>query len=198
MSVVVVSYPPSAGGNHLKNILCLSQTFANYHELDSTVYNQLEEIQGTVHCVQGRNVQPRFIDRMVNNPDQCWLLAGHIGELAPYRNQLLQQARKFILISIDTPRERRMLESRQQRLGQQNHPYWLEEEQPFFYQSLMYETYFDTPADNVLTVPLMNFWHPTFQQGLVIDQLNSFLNINLEPRPVEILHSKWLKYNSTI
>jgi hypothetical protein len=197
MSVVVVSYPPSAGGNHLKNILCLDKLFANHHELDSAVYDQIADMQGTVHCLQGRNVQPQFIDRIVNHPDQCWLLAGHIGELAPYRNQLLQQSRKFILISIDTPRERRMLEARQHRLGQQNHPYWLEEEQPFFYQSLMYQTYFDTPADDILTVPLMNFWHPTFQEGLVIDQLNSFLNISLEHRPVEILHSRWQQCNST-
>lgn len=195
MSVVVVSYPPSAGGNHLKNILCLSNTFANHSELDSTVYNQTTDPPGTVHCVSGRNVQSCLIERIVNNPQQCWLLAGHVGELSPYRTELLSQPRKFISISIDTPRERRMLENRQKRLGQQCHPYWLEEEQPFFYQSLMYETYFATDKHNILTVPLANFWHPTFQEGLVIDQLNDFLNIKLERNPAEILHDRWRQAN---
>jgi hypothetical protein len=191
MSAVIISYPPSAGGNHLKNILCLSNYFANHTELDATIYDQSANYQGAVHCVQGRNVQPRLIERIVNNPGQCWLLPGHIGELAPYRSQLLAQERKFITISIDTPRERRMLEQRQHRLGQQNHPYWLEEEQPFFYQSLMYETYFATAPANILTVPLANLWHPTFQEGLVLDQVEQFLNITIERNPAEILHDKW-------
>jgi hypothetical protein len=195
MSVVVVSYPPAAGGNHLKNILCLSNYFANHSELDSTVYDQKFVPPGTVHCIRGRNVQDQFIQRIIDNPDQCWILAGHIGELAPYRSQLLSQTRKFISISIDTPRECRMLEQRQQRLGQQNHPYWLHEEQPFFYQSLMYKTYFETSTDNILTVPLMNLWHPTLQQGQVLDSLDEFLSIKLERLPAEILHKKWCQQN---
>lgn len=195
MSVIIVSYPPAAGGNHFKNILCLSDKFANHTELDSTHYDLTTTTPGTVHCVQGRNVQPQLIERIVNNPDQCWLLPGHIGELAPYRKELLLQSRKFITITIDTPRERRMLETRQQRLGQQNHPYWLEEEQPFFYQRLMYETYFATDPADILTVPLSNFWHPTFQEGLVLTQLEQFLNISIERFPAEILHTKWRQAN---
>jgi hypothetical protein len=198
MSVVIISYPPSAGGNHFKNILCLSNSFANHSELDSTVYNQVTEPPGTVHCVSGRNVQPILIERIINHPRQCWLLAGHIGELAPYRTELLSQPRKFISVSIDTPRELRMLERRQQRLGQQNHPYWLEEEQPFFYQSLMYETYFATEKHDILTVPLANFWHPTFQEGQVINQLNDFLNIKIEHTPANIMHNKWCQQNSLL
>lgn len=195
MSVVIISYPPSAGGNHLKNILCLSNRFANHSELDSTIYDQSMNNQGTVHCIQGRNVQSRFIERIVNSPEQCWLLPGHIGELAPYRTELLTQQRKFIVISIDTPREHQMLDTRQKRLGQQCHPYWLEEEQPFFYQSLMYETYFATSASDILTVPLANLWHPTFQEGLVLNQVEEFLNISVERFPAQILQDKWCRAN---
>lgn len=198
MSVVIVSYPPAAGGNHFKNILCLSNHFANSAELDSTVYNQAIDKQGTVHCIHGRNVQPWLVERATNNPEQCWIIPGHLGELAPYRTKLLEQSRKFISISIDTSRERRILGERQNRLGQQNHPYWLEEEQPFFYQSLMYETYFNTAKEDILVIPLSHFWHPTFQEGLVLDQVENFLSVKIERFPANILHTKWLQANMLI
>jgi hypothetical protein len=195
MSAVIVAYCPSAGGNHLKNILSLSSTFANHQEIDFTLYDRIDHTMGTVHSVSGRNVQGIFIDRMIQHPDQCWLLSGHFGELALFRQSLLTIDRKFLIITIDQAVDRRLLKYRQQRLGQQCHPYWLEEEQPYLYQPKLYETYFNVDPANIATVSLYDLWHPTLKDHSVIAHLNKFLNIDISVTPAQILQQKWWNSN---
>jgi hypothetical protein len=191
MSAVVIAYCPSSGGNHLKNLLCLSNDFANHNELDSTIYDTAH--QGTVHCVSGRNVQPHLIQRMIDCPDQCWVIPAHFGEIAPYRSQINHVNKKFIVISIDTKQERQWLQRRQSQLGQQCHDYWLDEEQPWLYRADMYYNYFG--ATSVLTIPLADLWSPTLNQGQVIQQINKFLHINIDLHPAQILQNKWITSN---
>jgi hypothetical protein len=191
MSAVIVAYCPGAGGNHLKNLLCLSNAFANHNELDSTVYDHMPN--HAVHCVPGRNVQPYLIDRMVNNPDQCWVIPAHFGELAPYQKQLSAVNKKFIVISIDTAEERQFLTRRQQWLGQQCHEYWLNEEQPFLYHADLYYSYFG--AVDVLTISLTDLWSPTLNQAQVIYSINEFLNIEIDPGLAQLLQNKWSNIN---
>ena len=195
MSAVIVTYCPAAGGNHLKNILSLSSSFANQEEMDLTVYDRADQTSGAVHSVNGRNVQNIFIDRMISQPSQCWLLSGHFGELAPVRSSLLSIDKKFIIITIDSALDRRLLARRQQRLGQQCHPYWLEEEQLYLYQPEMYQTYFNILAQNIATVSLYDLWHPTLCDYAVINKLNDFLNINIDPESAQNLQQKWWKSN---
>lgn len=195
MSAVIVAYCPSAGGNHLKNILSLSSSFANHHETDLTIYDRADQTSGTVHSVSGRNVQNVFVDRMLEHPDQCWLLSGHFGELAPVRESLLKVDRKFLIITMDQSIDRQLLEHRQQRLGQQCHPYWLEEEQPYLYQPKMYQTYFDVDPANIATVSLYDLWHPTLKDHSVIAHINKFLNIDIDVTPAQILQQKWCNIN---
>ena len=195
MSAVIVAYCPSAGGNHLKNILSLSPTFANQGEMDLTVYDRADYTSGTVHSVNGRNVQDIFVDRMLNQPDQCWLLSGHFGELAPIRQSLLTVDRKFLIITIDQLIDRRLLERRQERLGQQCHPYWLEEEQPYLYQPNIYQTYFGVDSANIAAISLYDLWHPTLCDYTVLTKINEFLNIDIDIERARNLQQKWWSSN---
>ena len=195
MSAVIVAYCPAAGGNHLKNILSLSSSFANYAEMDLTVYDRADHTSGAVHSINGRNVQDVFIDRMLDQPNQCWLLSGHFGELASVRNQLLTVDKKFLIVTINNVLDLRLIELRQRRLGQQCHPYWLEEEQLYLYQSLMYQTYFNVDPANIATVSLYDLWHPTLQDGTVITKINQWLDINIELDTAQDLQKKWWHSN---
>jgi hypothetical protein len=195
VSAVIVAYCPSAGGNHLKNILSLSSAFANQGEMDLTVYDRADQTSGTVHSVSGRNVQDVFIDRMIQQPDQCWLLSGHFGELAPIRESLLNVDLKFLIITIDQSMDRRLLERRQQRLGQQCHPYWLEEEQLYLYQPKMYQTYFNVDSANIATISLYDLWHPTLCDYTVLTKINEFLNIDIDAESAQNLQQKWWSSN---
>jgi hypothetical protein len=195
VSAVIVAYCPSSGGNHLKNILSLSSVFANHHEIDFTVYDRVDQTSGTVHSVNGRNVQNVFIDRMIQHPEQCWLLSGHFGELALFRQSLLTVDCKFLIITIDQLIDRRLLELRQQRLGQHCHPYWLEEEQLYLYQPKMYQTYFNVDPANIATVSLYDLWHPTLKDHSVITHINKFLNIDIDVIPAQQIQQKWWNSN---
>ena len=195
MSAVIVAYCPAAGGNHLKNILSLSPTFANRGEMDLTVYDRADQTSGAVHSIDGRNVQDIFVERMLNQPDQCWLLSGHFGELASVRESLLKVDKKFLIITIDQSTDRQLLERRQQRLGQQCHPYWLDEEQPYLYQPEMYQTYFGVDSVNMATVSLYDLWHPTLCDHTVLTKINEFLNINIDTESAQNLQKKWWSSN---
>jgi hypothetical protein len=195
MSAVIVTYCPASGGNHLKNILSLSSFFANQDEMDLTVYDRVDQTSGAVHSVDGRNVQDIFVDRMLDQPDQCWLMSGHFGELAPVRSALSAVDKKFIIVTINNSVDCRLLTNRQQRLGQQCHPYWLEEEQPYLYQPRMYQTYFGVDPANIATISLYDLWHPTLCDHAVINKLNDFLNINIDTESAQNLQQKWWQGN---
>ena len=136
MSAIIISYPPGAGGNHLKNILCLDRNFANSGDLNLAVYDEPIQPPGTVHSRPGRNVHEYIVNDIVNSPDQRWILHGHYGELAPHREKINSITEKtFVLISINRPRDQELLTRRQQRLGYGHHPYWNQEEQPYLYRS---------------------------------------------------------------
>jgi hypothetical protein len=195
VSAVIVAYCPAAGGNHLKNILSLSSSFANQTEMDLSVYDRADQTSGAVHSINGRNVQDIFVDRMLNQPSQCWLLSGHFGELASVGTRLATVDKKFLIITIDTELDRRLLERRQSRLGQHCHPYWLEEEQWYLYQPRMYQTYFNVDPSDIATVSLYELWHPTLCNGAVINKINAFLNIGIDCESAQNLQQKWWHSN---
>jgi hypothetical protein len=159
------------------------------------VYDRADQTSGAVHSVSGRNVKYTFVDQMVNHPDQCWLLSGHFGELAQFRSQLLSIDKKFVIITIDTDLDRNLLERRQHRMGQQCHPYWLNEEQLYLYQEPMCQTYFGVDPTNTTTVRLYDLWHPTLCNGAVIHKINEFLNINIDLESALDLQKKWWSSN---
>lgn len=192
MTVVVIAYPPAGGGNHLKNMLCLDPSFANSNELDHSKYRLgCRE----VHSTSGRNMQEYKIAQ-AESAEQDYILHGHFGELAPWRDRINAVIdKKFIIVTIDNQRDQDLLDTRQHRLGQFGHDYYLREEQPYLYQSEFYQTYFTGRLENIYTIALNDFWNPVLDQSQIIQQLNSFLNKNIDVEQAQILHQCWHSNN---
>ncbi len=196
MSAVVIAYPPMAGGNHFKNLLCLDPFFANSSDLDRSVYTSPEtEPAGTAHSVGGRNVHTYLFEKIAADPGRTWIAHGHFGELAPFQTELNSiDHKKYIVITIDTDEDRKLLFSRQERLGgTSGHPYYLDEEQPYLYQPPMYETYFT--SNDIMTCSMREVWDPDLNRSKLIDRWNSFLNINIDVNEAQHYHTLWWNSN---
>ena len=193
MTALVIAYPPSGGGNHLKNILCLDKSFANSNDLDVSVYTRGER---EVHSTSGRNVTPERVATAAGDPHHEYIIHGHFGELATQREQINAIVdKKFIIITIDTSRDRYLLNTRQHRLGQMSHEYYLNEEQLYLYQPYFYQTYFTGLPTNIYTIALNDFWHPDLNKYKIVQQLNTFLNKNVDQEQAQFLHTHWHKNN---
>lgn len=189
MSALVVAYPPSGGGNHLKNILCLDKSFGNSSDLNVEVYTQGDR---EVHSTSGRNVTLEKVAKVVTDPHQEYIIHGHFGELATYRDQINSIVdKKFIILTIDTVRDRYLLNIRQHRLGQMSHEYYLNEEQPYLYQPYFYQTYFTGLSQNIYTIALNDFWHPDLNKYNIVQRLNNFLNKTIDAEQAQVLHHHW-------
>lgn len=193
MKLALVVYPPGAGGNHLKNLMCLSRAFANSSELDTAVYDAQDRAQGEVWCVGGRNLQPIFFERMHQHPDQRWVLIAHFGEMMQHRREILQIPDiQLVIITIQDLTARRKLERRQIRLGQALHPYWLDEELIWCYRTEMYINNFGISGDRCLEIGLQDLWH---RDLVAMAAVEKFLDIEIPKDQAAALHSKWLSAN---
>jgi hypothetical protein len=193
MTALVIAYPPSGGGNHLKNILCLDKSFGNSSDLDMDVYIRGER---EVHCTTGRNVQPYRIDAAARDPHHEYIIHGHFGELATQRDQINAIVdKKFLVLTIDSDHDRYLLNVRQNRLGQMSHPYYLDEEQPYLYQPYFYQTYFTALPENIYTIALHEFWHKEITEYNIINRLNAFLNKRIPQEQAQFLHNHWHNNN---
>ena len=201
MPAVIVAYPPMAGGNHFKNLLCMAGSFANSSDFNPEVYEYAHapvsdsQPVGTVHSTGGRNVHKYLFEKIFAAPEKTWIIHGHFGELAPFRNELnLINNKKYIIITIDTDLDRKMLLERQQRLGgTSGHPYYLDEEQPYLYQPPMYTTYFT--SDDTLNTSIECAWHPNLSESKLIDTWNNYLNINIDITQAQHYHTLWWNSN---
>lgn len=193
MSATIIAYPPSGGGNHLKNLLCLANTFANRNDLNLEPYKNNNR---EVHSTPGRNMT---LER-ANAAKECtenFILHGHFGELAPFRSIINDiQHKKYIIITIDSDRDRQLLDDRQHRLGQFAHEYYLHEEQCFLYQPAMYSTYFAGLVSEIFSFPLTDLWHPVINYNKTWDRLNNFLGIQIALDQAQQLHNQWRANNS--
>jgi hypothetical protein len=195
VSATIISYPPSAGGNHLKNMMCCGTTFGNSSDLKINIYTDPIQPPGTVHSRPGRNVDEREFDK-ARDEQLNYIIHGHFGELAPHRDKINAiPDRKYVLITINDQRDQQLLTSRQSRLGDRKHPYYNNEEQPFLYQPPMYTTYFSGGRNDVYTVALYELWHPDLKQYNIIDRLNNFLDVNIDHTQAQHLHDLWWKNN---
>jgi hypothetical protein len=185
---------PGAGGNHLKNLLCLSRNYANAADLDPAVYEHPdpERPPGEVWCLGGRNLQDIFFERMSGHDDQNWVLAAHVGEMFQYQQQLAAITnKKIVVISIDHEPSRRQLDHRQIRLGQCIHPYWLDEELVYIYQARTLSQLFYTTGDQYFTLPIQDFWHMDFAKSPAFAQIEAFLNIKTDNSLADRYHQLW-------
>lgn len=198
MALVLVVYPPGAGGNHLKNLLCLPGKFANSDDLDPAVYDFTDSLRanGEVWMKGGRNLQDVFFDRMDHAVDQDWILPAHFGELRQYHSRLDGIAHKqIVLITIDTVKDRRMLDNRQMRLGQAIHPYWLDEELIWLYQPETYDRFFNIAPQACQSISLQALWSREFVDEESLARIEKFLDITVPRDQARLLHHKWHKTN---
>jgi hypothetical protein len=196
MRDTLILYAPGAGGNHVKNLLCLSEAYINSSELDITVYDATDRAPGEVWCVGGRNLQPRFFERIHANPDSRSVLIAHFGELAQNLEQMqsLKQPQLVILTLTQEP-VRRGLEHRQKRLGQTIHPYWLDEELIWCYSQRMVQTYFGVPPQDCMELDIAEIWRDDFCHSTSLERLESFLGVQVPRTAADTLHQKWLRAN---
>jgi hypothetical protein len=198
MNSVLVIYPPGAGGNHLKNMLCLGNTFANRHELNIDVYDIDENSNrcpGEVWCVGGRNVQPIFVDRIFDGSSKRYVMPAHFGELASWHHRFSGSDVGIILINIDQQQDRLCLMNRQVRLGQHIHPYWLDEELLFLYQPRMMQIYFGFNPEKIVSIPLSVFWSRDFVSDETLYLMTRQLDLDLPMPEMMVLHHKWYDLN---
>lgn len=196
MANVFVVYPPGAGGNHLKNLLCLSGSYINSDDLDPAIYDATDRPPGEVWSVGGRNLQDIFFDRIQDNPGSSSILTAHFGELVAQRSRFdLVPDRKLIIITIVVAQSRQRLMARQHRLGQTVHPYWLDEELVHCYQTDMYARFFGVPAQCCVELQLHELWSQDLWQAGVVDRLENFLDIKVPIEPTKSLHQKWWQKN---
>jgi len=196
VSNVFVVYPPGAGGNHLKNLLCLSGAFINSNDLDPAIYDAEDRAPGEVWSVGGRNLQSVFFDRIWHNPGSRSILTAHFGELVAQQSQFDQVPdRKLIIITMAQAQSRQRLMVRQTRLGQNVHSYWLDEELVHCYRTAMYARFFGVSADCCFELELQELWSHDLWQNQVIDRLEQFLAIRVPDEPARGLHQKWMQKN---
>lgn len=194
MTALIIAYPPSGGGNHLKNILCLDKSFGNSGDLDIGKYTSGKR---EVHSTKGRNVTPLKIEAATRDPHHEYIIHGHFGELATQRDQINNIIdKRFIVMTIDTPRDRHLLNCRQGMLGQKSgHEYYLNEEQFYLYQPYFYQTYFTGIPTSIYTIALNEFWHPDLTQYNIVQRLNTFLNKSIDQEQAQFLHTHWQNNN---
>ena len=195
--LTLVVYVPGSGGNHLKNLLCLSSGFANNSDLDPAVYETPDPNRpsGEVWCVGGRNLQEIFFERINNQPNCSWVLAAHVGEMFEYQQQLSAiDCKQMIVVTLDNEPARRKLDQRQLRLGQCIHPYWLDEELTWMYRSETLQKLFDQTSDHYYNLCIGDLWQKDFVQ-LEFAKLTAWLNIRVDVDLADRYHRLWCQAN---
>ena len=188
MTAIIISFPPGAGGNHLKNIISADISFLK--ELDLYKHK-------TVHKVPGGNLKKQQVDYAVNNPCLLNFLHGHFGEIMSYQYQIRDIVdKKFIIICPDTAEDHELLRTRQQRLGFSYYPRsgeYFEGEQVFLYEPFMYHHYFNVPMENIMNIPITEWFVEDISP--VVHRLNFFLKTNLDVDSVNEMHRIWYRNN---
>jgi len=186
MTIIIISFPPSAGGNHLKNIL----TASNDSEYFLTMYNNNNN--KSFHRTPGSNLKKEDCINAISQPG-THILHGHFGEIMAHQKYIDQMLdKKFIILSPDTSEDRRLLRTRTQLLGQPtlDAENYFDQEQVFLYEPFIYNRYFRTSMSNIMNISISEWF--TNDIDSVIERLNQFLNCKLDTEYVKQLHSDWI------
>jgi hypothetical protein len=183
MTTIIIVFPPAAGGNHLKNIIA--------GDISKLYYNG-----PTVHQSPGQNLQIKSVNEAVANSQETNILHGHFGEIMSYQNQIREiKNKKFIVICNDNAQDHLLLFTRRKRLGYATFKKgeYFEGEQVFLYEPFMYHYYFDEPMENIMNIPISEWFVEDITS--VINRINYFLKINLDVNAVNKLHNIWYRNN---
>jgi hypothetical protein len=189
MSTVFVVFPPGGGGNHLRNIIV-----SCYKDTDIlTLYGTQTK---TVHFFEpGNNLQYNQIENAVSNQDQIHVLHGHFGEVMSFQQQVRSIVdKKFIILSPDTPNDRKLLNERRKSIGYINQTDdYFDAEQVFLYEPFMYHWYFQVPMDNIMNISISE-WFVTDIDS-VLDRISYFLKLPMNKEQISNIHNIWVKVN---
>ena len=187
---MIVSFPPGAGGNHLRNLISLGYS-------NNEIANIYQSSNMIAHASLGNNLTAKQIQAAILLPNETHLLHGHFGEILTYQESIRSISdKKFILISADTPEERSMLNQRRRAIG---YPYiadgnYFDGEQVFLYEHTTYCYYFNIAEDAVINVSLNELFSENIKT--VIDRINNFLSISIDYEQVKQLHQRWIFKNN--
>lgn len=190
MATVFVVFPPGAGGNHLRNIIV-----SCYKETDtSKLYSKQKT---TVHSTMGSNLQDDQISNAVQHQDQMHVLHGHFGEIMSFQQQVRNIVdKKFVIISPDTVKDRRLLNNRRRALGYVNDidGDYFDGEQVFLYEPFMYHWYFQVPMDHITNISVSEWF--TKDIDSVLNKLSYALRVSINKEQINYMHTNWIEANN--
>lgn len=189
MSTVFVVFPPGSGGNHLRNIIVSCYEGTNISKLYGTHKN-------TVHATIGNNLQHHQVETAVAYQDQTHVLHGHFGEIMSFQQQVRSIVdKKFVILSPDTADDRKLLNARRRMLGYLNDidGDYFDGEQVFLYEPFMYHWYFQTPMDNIMNIPILEWFVADINS--VLDRMSYFLKLPIDKEQISNLHATWVEAN---
>jgi len=184
MTVAIVVFPPMSGGNHLRNLISLSQQYSN------NLIESLYQKNNTVHARPGGNLQKEYFEQDTH------LLHGHFGEIMSCQHQIRAITnKKFIIICADTNEDRILLNERKTANNYSpftNQDYFFGE-QVFLYEPFMYHHYFNVPMKNIMNIPITEWFVKDITP--VLARINYFLQIDIDMEKAKELHSIWFTKN---
>lgn len=191
MPAVFVVFPPSAGGNHLKNIIV-----SCYNNDNNEVASIYKPTRRTVHAHIGRNLQPQQVAAAVTHQDQLHILHGHFGEIMSYREEIKNIIdKKFVIISPETAQDRHLLNSRRKGLlySALDDDDYFDYEQIFLYECFMYHWYLQIPLERIMNISVTEMFSKDLNPAL--DRLEFLLNITADRNKIHQMHDLWLIAN---
>jgi hypothetical protein len=189
MTIAIVVFPPNSGGNHLRNLISLSSKYSN------NSVNSLYEKSYAVHNKPGNNLKKEQFDNILTDTDNH-LLHGHFGEIMSYQHRIRAiKNKKFIIICADTNDDRQLFNTRN--LSVKYSPFHNQDyffgEQVFLYEPFMYHYYFDVSMEDIMNIPITEWFIEDITP--VLARINYFLQINIDIDKAQELHKIWYKNN---
>jgi len=197
MSSIFISFPPAAGGNHLRNILTLAtdlfdpenykQSMVDQYRAESTISVHGEDYASNM----SGNINALKLHRALMNPGVNWLLYGHFAEIYSFRNDISTiKDKKFIILSPDTDACKNIWLTRATQLGMQPCGDYYIGEQVFLYEAFIYYDMFKTKKSNVMNISISEWFNANVDS--VFASLESFLNTNIDRKVATQMHATWL------
>jgi hypothetical protein len=194
MSTTILVFPSAAGGNHLKNLVALHKNYAN---IDPNVdYKNIYMSKSIpVHANQGNGLTHHAVEQALANPDKDYFMWGHFVATLTLEDRIkLLKDLKFILLAPVDNRGQELLNKRFEQVYHRPFLYAdyanISAKQILVYKPFMYHGLFQVEYSNILTIPIEQWFSIDITN--VIQQINSFLNIEIDFTVANNLHSQWL------
>ena len=201
MTAVLISYPPAAGGNHLRNLITVASNYVSDTSFNENIMQQYFS-SGKI-MVHGQDIGQDAIANNINSfklhrsameHEQNIVYFGHFAEILSQRDILLTLPnKKFILISPDTQDCMKIWSARAKKLGMAPVPGYYAGEQIFLYEPVIYYDVLKTKKTNVMNISIYEWFAEDISP--VLDRLEFFLQANFDRELCQRLHQIWYSRN---